>query len=487
MFPLKLDEVEIAAGVAVGVIAADLRTALINCAAALALIKKHAHRFVDGVFTVPQNAHRFAFVRHLLGELFTCHAHRDRVMLRQPGNVAWLGFDVVVTTAIAGTFTAIERIFCGHDMLFSKISRLMLMECRRAVIIPSLDCEFSELSVVSQIELRGVGKLWGDVVALSPTSLRILKGSFTVLLGPSGCGKTTTLRLIAGLDSASAGQILIDGRDVTNEPPSHRNLAMVFQNYALFPHLTVADNIVFGLQVRKASKQEQSARLARVLALLGLEKLHDRKPSQLSGGQQQRVALARALVAEAKICLMDEPLSNLDAQLRQEMRQELRALQQKLGLTVIYVTHDQAEAMSMADQVVLLNRGRIEQVGSPREIYARPATFFAARFIGTPPMSVMALEDDAIKGTRSALQGKPSGATHAAIRPEHVTLGGDIHATINASEYLGADSLIRCQIGSEQVAVRIAGQRTFDAGQAVQLAWSSDALHYFDNDGQRVE
>ena len=340
---------------------------------------------------------------------------------------------------------------------------------------------------MSEIELRGVAKLWGDVVALSTTNLRIPEGSFTVLLGPSGCGKTTTLRLIAGLDSASAGQILVDARDVTNEPPSHRKLAMVFQNYALFPHLSVADNIVFGLQVRKASIQEQSERLTRVLTLLGLEKLRDRKPSQLSGGQQQRVALARALVAEAKICLMDEPLSNLDAQLRQEMRQELRALQQKLGLTVVYVTHDQAEAMSMADLVVLLNRGRIEQIGSPREIYARPATVFAARFIGTPPMSVMGLHNETIKGSESLVHGKPSGATHVAIRPEHVTLRGDIPATIIASEYLGADSLIRCQIGTEQVAVRIAGQQIFDAGQAIKLGWSYDSLHYFDNDGKRVE
>ena len=363
----------------------------------------------------------------------------------------------------------------------------MLMDSRHAVIIRHSNYDFSELSVVSVIELRGVGKLWGDVVALSPTNLLIPEGSFTVLLGPSGCGKTTTLRLIAGLDSASSGQILVGGNDVTSEPPSHRNLSMVFQNYALFPHLSVADNIVFGLQVRKASKQEQRERLARVLSLLGLEPLCDRKPSQLSGGQQQRVALARALVAEAKICLMDEPLSNLDAQLRQEMRQELRALQQKLDLTVVYVTHDQAEAMSMADCVVLLNRGHVEQVGSPREIYARPATVFAARFIGTPPMSVMALGEATIRGSNAELHRKPSNATHVAVRPEHVTLSGDIPASITASEYLGADSLVRCQIGSEQVAVRITGQQVFEPGQNVKLAWSPEALHYFDTDGQRVE
>ena len=361
------------------------------------------------------------------------------------------------------------------------------MDCHHAVIMQCSNYEFSESGVVGEIQLRGVEKRWGDVVALSSTDLTIPEGSFTVLLGPSGCGKTTTLRLIAGLEHANSGQIFISGRDVTNEPPSRRNLAMVFQNYALFPHLSVADNILFGLQVRKASKQEQSERLSRVLSLLGLETLRDRKPSQLSGGQQQRVALARALVANAKICLMDEPLSNLDAQLRQEMRQELRALQQKLGLTVVYVTHDQAEAMSMADRVVLLNRGRIEQVGSPREIYAQPATVFAARFIGTPPMSVMALDDGAIKGCKWGMRGKPSSATHVAVRPEHVTLGGDIPAVIAESEYLGADSLVRCQIGSEQVAVRITGQQAFEPGRTVQLAWSEETLHYFDNDGRRVQ
>ena len=316
-------------------------------------------------------------------------------------------------------------------------------------------------------------------MALSPSDLTIPANSFTVLLGPSGCGKTTTLRLIAGLDTASVGRITINDTDVTSALPSQRGLSMVFQNYALFPHLSVADNIVFGLQVRKATKQEQSERLSRVLLLLGLEKLRDRKPSQLSGGQQQRVALARALVAESKICLMDEPLSNLDAQLRQEMRQELRALQQKLGLTVVYVTHDQTEAMSMADQVVLLNHGRIEQVGSPRDIYARPASLFAARFIGTPPMSVMAVDDALISGSSVAVSAK-SGTAHVAIRPEHVTLDGDIAATVTDCEYLGADSLLRCQIGNEQVTARIAGQREFSRGQTVSLGWQTDAVHCFD-------
>ncbi len=339
---------------------------------------------------------------------------------------------------------------------------------------------------VSAIELRGVGKQWGEVVALSPSDLDVPGGSFTVFLGPSGCGKTTTLRLIAGLDTASTGIIRIAGCDVTNEPPSKRGVAMVFQNYALFPHLSVADNIVFGLQVRGASKQEQADRLTRVLALLGLEKLRERKPSQLSGGQQQRVALARALVAEAKICLMDEPLSNLDAQLRQEMRQELRALQQKLGLTVVYVTHDQSEAMSMADQVVLLNQGRIEQVGAPRDIYAKPASTFAARFIGTPPMSVLALDGDTINGS-AVVTSSPKAATHIALRPEHVNLNGNIPATVTDSEFLGADLLLRCKVGSELITVRVDGQQRFRPGDGVHLSWAPETLHCFDQQGRRIQ
>ena len=252
---------------------------------------------------------------------------------------------------------------------------------------------------MSSIELTDIAKSWGDATALHAVNLSIEAGSFCVLLGPSGCGKSTTLRILAGLETATAGRVVIDGRDVTHLPPAERGIAMVFQNYALFPHLSVAENIGFGLSVRKTPAAESARRLREVAALLGLDALLDRKPSQLSGGQQQRVALGRALVAQAKVCLMDEPLSNLDAQLRQDMRRELRDLQRQLGLTVVYVTHDQTEAMSMADQVVLLNRGRIEQAGMPRELYARPATTFAARFIGTPAMNMVALEDGRIAGS----------------------------------------------------------------------------------------
>jgi sn-glycerol 3-phosphate transport system ATP-binding protein len=245
---------------------------------------------------------------------------------------------------------------------------------------------------VSQIALQNVSKLWGSTTAVDDVSFETDVGSFLVLLGPSGCGKSTTLRLIAGLEQVSSGKIFIGGEEVSDLAPAKRRIAMVFQSYALFPHLTVSENILFGLRVRKTPASERSRRLDRVASLLGLGALLGRKPSQLSGGQQQRVALGRAIIAETPVRLMDEPLSNLDAQLRAEMRREIRALQQKLGVTMVYVTHDQSEAMSMADKVILMREGKVEQAAVPVRLYARPATVFAARFIGTPPMNIITLE-----------------------------------------------------------------------------------------------
>jgi sn-glycerol 3-phosphate transport system ATP-binding protein len=338
---------------------------------------------------------------------------------------------------------------------------------------------------MSSIGLEGVAKHWGDSKALQAIDLRIEAGSFCVLLGPSGCGKSTTLRIIAGLETASAGRVLIDGRDVTGLPPSERGIAMVFQNYALFPHLNVADNITFGLSVRKTPAAEMATRLQEAAALLGLGPLLDRRPGQLSGGQQQRVALGRALVARAKVCLMDEPLSNLDAQLRQEMRIELRELQRQLGLTVVYVTHDQTEAMSMADQVVLLHRGRVEQAGAPRDLYARPASTFSARFIGTPPMNLVALAEGRVAGSDVAVDLQ---AATLGVRPEVITLDASdgMAAVVRSVEYLGADLVLRCGVGTETLLVRAGGQHLAKAGDAVRLRWPPQDVHGFDEAGRRI-
>jgi sn-glycerol 3-phosphate transport system ATP-binding protein len=322
---------------------------------------------------------------------------------------------------------------------------------------------------VSAISVRGVSKAWGSARAVDNVSFEAAAGRFVVLLGPSGCGKSTTLRLIAGLEDVSGGRIHIGGRDVTAAPPAQRGLAMVFQSYALFPHLTVAENIIFGLKVRNVSPEERAQRLARVAALLGLEKLLERKPSQLSGGQQQRVALGRAIIAQAPLCLMDEPLSNLDAQLRHDMRREIRGLQQKLGITMLYVTHDQTEAMTMADQVILLRDGRIEQDGTPEELYNRPASAFTARFIGTPPMNVLSLPGHA-----------PAGQL-LGVRPEDIRIGSHgIDATVESIEYLGADSIVACRAGSEAITVRVPRAAGHAAGEAVKLSWESGAAHFFD-------
>ena len=322
---------------------------------------------------------------------------------------------------------------------------------------------------MSAIRLQNLTKAWGEARAVDSVSFETAAGSFAVLLGPSGCGKSTTLRLIAGLEQATAGSVHIGGEDVTRLPPAARRISMVFQSYALFPHLSVEENIVFGLKVRDVPRAEQVTRLKRVAALLGLERLLERKPSQISGGQQQRVALGRAIIAEAAVCLMDEPLSNLDAQLRHEMRREIRSLQQELGMTMVYVTHDQTEAMSMADQVILMKDGRIVQDATPAELYARPASVFAARFIGTPPMNVVSLPS--LTGEGYLL----------GVRPEHVRLGAHgILARVETVEYLGADSIVTCRVGPQALTARLPGQVGLARGSEVRLAWEQDAVHLFD-------
>ena len=346
---------------------------------------------------------------------------------------------------------------------------------------------------MSEIVLEQVTKRFGPVKAVDSVSFKAGSGKFVVLLGPSGCGKSTLLRLIAGLEDVSDGRILIDGADVTRLSPEKRRVSMVFQSYALFPHLSTAENIVFGLKVRRTPEDERKKRLAHVAEVVGLAEYLDRKPQELSGGQRQRVALARAIIAENRICLMDEPLSNLDAQLRHGMRVEIRGLQQRLGMTVVYVTHDQVEAMSMADRVVLVREGRIEQEGSPEELYAKPATMFAARFIGTPGMNLVALADGpggaVVRGSPDALLARGGNGLTLGVRPEHVGLveAGGIRGTVTSSEYHGADTILTVKVGEEVFLVRAPGQLAHPPGSAVRLGWKEGMAHLFDTaSGRRV-
>jgi sn-glycerol 3-phosphate transport system ATP-binding protein len=343
---------------------------------------------------------------------------------------------------------------------------------------------------MAQVRLAGITKTWGSAIAVENVSFSAPVGHLIALLGPSGCGKSTTLRLIAGLETASAGTIRIAERDVTALPPAKRGVSMVFQSYALFPHLSVAENIMFGLRVRNVPRVERDARLARAAGILGLESLLDRKPSQLSGGQQQRVALGRAIVAETRVCLMDEPLSNLDAQLRVEMRREIRALQRRLGMTMLYVTHDQVEAMTMADQVVLMRNGRIEQDAAPAALYEKPATIFAARFVGTPPMNVIPAA--LVPGNlASPPDGRARETLAIGIRPEATRLGADgMAATVAAVEYLGADTLIDTRLPAQESAdqsfiVRLPGRTNTTVGEPVHIAWDPASAHWFDLSSQR--
>lgn len=347
------------------------------------------------------------------------------------------------------------------------------------------------------IETRDLRKAWGAAVAVDGISFTAPAGEFTVLLGPSGCGKSTTLRLIAGLEEATDGAVLIDGADVTRRPPNDRQISMVFQSYALFPHLNVAENILFGLKVRRVPAAERAERLARVAGLLGLERLLDRRPSQISGGQQQRVALGRAIIAEKPICLMDEPLSNLDAKLRHEMRVELKALQRKLGITMVYVTHDQVEAIAMADRIIVLNGGRIEQNADPRTLYDKPASTFVARFIGTPPMNILDLAPGdggwCIAGDRTAIA-PPHAAlpdrVQLGVRPEDIALAdaGGVPTTVEQVEYLGADLLVDCRIAGQPLVARVATRHPVSAGERVNLVWPAEHQHLFDAaTGARIE
>lgn len=343
------------------------------------------------------------------------------------------------------------------------------------------------MSASSFLTIQGLSRRFSARSGVGDVSLTIERGQFVVLLGPSGCGKSTTLRLIAGLETPDAGRIEMNGRDVTALSPSERGLSMVFQSYALFPHLDVAENIVFGLKVRGVARAERQRRLDEALAITGLEGLEDRKPAKLSGGQRQRVALARAIVAGHPLCLMDEPLSNLDAQLRHSVRQDIRALQKRLGMTVIYVTHDQTEAMSMADIVVLMRDGRIEQAASPAEIYAEPATSFAASFVGTPPMvmlpAAMLGADAGLGSSADIVFGVRS--EDIALRPEGE---GRFAAHVVEQEFLGAETFVHLEVaGSARLTARVPGRSTVVPGERLSLDWPHEATHWFDRaSGRRL-
>jgi multiple sugar transport system ATP-binding protein len=332
---------------------------------------------------------------------------------------------------------------------------------------------------MGQITLQGVRKSFGPVNIIKDVNLEIEDGAFVVFVGPSGCGKTTLLRLIAGLEDVSGGQILIDGRNVVDVPPAKRGLSMVFQSYALYPHMSVRGNIAFGLKMAGLPRAEIESKVEAAAATLNLTPYLDRKPRELSGGQRQRVAIGRAIVREPKAFLFDEPLSNLDAALRVQMRLEVTRLQKQLGTTAIYVTHDQVEAMTMADKIVVLNAGDIEQYGSPLELYERPANIFVAAFIGSPKMNIIAGE-----------AARQHNAVSIGIRPEHLKIGRDGEGwpgTVMVAEHLGSDTFLYVEAGEiGTLTCRYIGELDLKAGDRVWLTPDPARLHRFDRDGRSI-
>jgi multiple sugar transport system ATP-binding protein len=359
------------------------------------------------------------------------------------------------------------------------------------------------------VELRQVWKHFGTAVAVEDFSLTTTDGEFVVLVGPSGCGKTSTLRMIAGLEIVTEGQVLFDGKNVTDQLPHDRDIAMVFQNYALFPHLDVFGNIAFGMRLRKVPKSAIEARVKRVAQMLGIESVLERRPKELSGGQRQRVALGRAIVREPRVFLMDEPLSNLDAALRMEMRAEIIKLQDRLGVTTFYVTHDQVEALSMGDRVVVMRNGRIQQVGTPTVLYEQPSNAYVASFIGSPPMNFL---EGTANGDRLALPAEQTVLTLAnavqgalnrscgpeitlGIRPEHITLSDqptDVGAyslagTVDTIEPLGHTTLVRARLRSEKrLNVLLTGKVRLRIGETVYANFAPDHVYLFDRKSQQT-
>ena len=355
---------------------------------------------------------------------------------------------------------------------------------------------------MARLALKRLAKQFGAVEAVCGIDLEVAHEEFVVLVGPSGCGKSTILRMIAGLEEASGGEIHIGERLVNNTAPKDRNIAMVFQNYALYPHKTVYGNMAFALRAQRLPKADVERRVQQAAAILGLEDLMERKPGELSGGQRQRVAMGRAIVRDPAVFLFDEPLSNLDAELRSRLRSEIKKLHQKLRATVVYVTHDQVEAMTLADRVVILNKGRIEQVGTPMEVYAEPANLFVAGFIGTPAMNMIPAEvaNDSTSVPRVAVAGMslPFDPGHRmtfttgmnvvlGIRPEDIALlpptadaPASVEGTVITVEPLGAEFLLSFSVGAHELMAKIAGRALPTVGERLRFAFNMGHAHVFD-------
>jgi ABC-type sugar transport system ATPase subunit len=349
---------------------------------------------------------------------------------------------------------------------------------------------------VASVTIRKVGKRFGDTQVLRGIDIDVPDGGFAVLVGPSGCGKSTLLRTIAGLERCDEGSICFDDREVTNLPPRDRDIAMVFQSYALYPHLSVRKNLAFGLELRKSPKSEIDARIQEVSAMLGLDALLERLPRQLSGGQRQRVAMGRAIVRRPQLFLFDEPLSNLDAALRAQVRVDIRKLHDRLNATSVYVNHDQVEAMTLADSLFVLNRGVVEQSGAPLEVYARPATRFVAAFLGSPAMnfveSTLTRREDAwyvesqglCLRVADALLGDAAAdgmAVVAGIRPHDVRPGeGGIEARVDVVEALGSESFAHCTVAGAPFTARLESNHRAEPGGPLPLEVAPGAVHVFD-------
>jgi ABC-type sugar transport system ATPase subunit len=349
---------------------------------------------------------------------------------------------------------------------------------------------------MSFLELQNITKVYPNgTKAVNETSLNIEKGEFVVFVGPSGCGKSTLLRMIAGLEDITAGEIALDGTIINKIDPSERDVAMVFQNYALYPHMTVYNNMAYGLKNRGISKQEIEDKVNEVAKLLEIDQYLSRKPSMLSGGQRQRVAMGRAIVRNPKIFLFDEPLSNLDAKLRNQMRLEIKKLQRQMGVTSIFVTHDQTEAMTLGDRIVVINNGIVEQVGTPKDIYSKPNTKFVAEFIGSPQMNIFnckidngiaKIDNNSINLDKSIIVDDAS----IGIRPDDIIISdsGSITCKANLVEYLGSDMIIYSSIGDQEFSCKLSSKIDVKAGDEFKVDIQPSLVHVFDNSsGKRLD